>query len=146
MRQFRIDDSEKDRILSLHESATKRQYLSEQNTLHRLYRGKGPELKNIEGYSNNVEPFLETGSKTFEIMIGSQGSFTFNGNIEKEVGDKVTLTPQTNIKIEPYLSGHDGKTEMGGNLILHTKDDSGFVITLDSIGGTRGKYEIRPTA
>ena len=30
MRQFRIDDSEKDRILNLHESATKRQYLSEQ--------------------------------------------------------------------------------------------------------------------
>ena len=30
MRQFRIDDSEKDRILNLHESATKRQYLNEQ--------------------------------------------------------------------------------------------------------------------
>ena len=30
MRQFRIDDSEKDRILNLHENATKRQYLSEQ--------------------------------------------------------------------------------------------------------------------
>jgi len=28
MRQFRIDNSEKDRILNLHESATKRQYLN----------------------------------------------------------------------------------------------------------------------
>jgi len=32
MRQFRIDDSEKDRILNLHESATKRQYLNEQES------------------------------------------------------------------------------------------------------------------
>jgi hypothetical protein len=31
MKQFRIDDSEKDRILNLHESATKRQYLIEQS-------------------------------------------------------------------------------------------------------------------
>ena len=30
MRQFRIDDSERNRILNLHENATKRQYLSEQ--------------------------------------------------------------------------------------------------------------------
>lgn len=30
MRQFRIDNSERDRILNLHESATKRQYLTEQ--------------------------------------------------------------------------------------------------------------------
>jgi hypothetical protein len=30
MRQFRIDDSERDRILNLHENATKRQYLTEQ--------------------------------------------------------------------------------------------------------------------
>lgn len=32
MRQFRIDDSEKDRILNLHESATKRQYLKEEDS------------------------------------------------------------------------------------------------------------------
>ena len=31
MRQFRIDDSERDRILNLHENATKRQYLNEQS-------------------------------------------------------------------------------------------------------------------
>jgi len=30
MRQFRIDGSERERILNLHESATKKQYLSEQ--------------------------------------------------------------------------------------------------------------------
>ena len=36
MRQFRIDDSERDRILNLHESATKRQYLSEQTALTNL--------------------------------------------------------------------------------------------------------------
>jgi Zn/Cd-binding protein ZinT len=32
MRQFRIDDSERNRILNLHENATKRQYLKEQDT------------------------------------------------------------------------------------------------------------------
>lgn len=36
MRQFRIDDSERDRILNLHESATKRQYLGEQTELANL--------------------------------------------------------------------------------------------------------------
>ena len=36
MRQFRIDDSERDRILNLHESATKRQYLSEQTELAKI--------------------------------------------------------------------------------------------------------------
>jgi Zn/Cd-binding protein ZinT len=30
MRQFRIDESERERILNLHETATKRQYLNEQ--------------------------------------------------------------------------------------------------------------------
>ena len=36
MRQFRIDNSEKDRILNLHESATKRQYLSEQTEMAKI--------------------------------------------------------------------------------------------------------------
>jgi len=31
MRQFRIDDSERNRILNLHENATKRQYLKEED-------------------------------------------------------------------------------------------------------------------
>ena len=137
MRQFRIDDSERDRILNLHESATKRQYLKEQGG------DKGPELQNIEGYSDNAAPFLkETGSKTFRILSNSQGSFIFNGNIEKEGGEDVTLTPQTNIKIEPFLSGGDGKTKMTGKLILHTKDNTGFQITTDG----NGQYKIIPTA
>lgn len=135
MRQFRIDDSEKDRILNLHESATKRQYLSEQ------VEDKGPELKDIKGYQENAESFLETGSKTFKILNSSQGSFTFNGSVEKGGGQKVILTPTTNIKIKPYLSGGDGKTEMSGNLILHTTEDTGFQITYEG-----GEYEIIPTA
>jgi hypothetical protein len=136
MRQFRIDDSERDRILNLHENATKRQYLKEQG------EDKGPELKDIEGYNENAEIFLkETGSKTFTILSSSQGSFIFNGNIVKEGGDKVTLTPQTNIKIKPYLSGGDGKTEMSGNLILHTPDKTGFQITYYN-----NNYKIIPTA
>ena len=38
MRQFKIDNSEKDRILNLHESATKRQYLTEEPELASLNR------------------------------------------------------------------------------------------------------------
>ena len=137
MRQFIIDDSERDRILNLHESATKRQYLKEQGG------DKGPELQNIKGYSNNAAPFLkETGSKTFRILSNSQGSFIFNGKIEKKGEEEVTLTPQTNIKIVPFLSGGDGKTKMNGKLILHTKDNTGFQITTDG----NGQYEIIPTA
>jgi hypothetical protein len=135
MRQFRIDDSERNRILNLHENATKRQYLNEK------VEDKGPELQYIEGYDRNAEPFLETGSKTFTIQNSSQGSFIFNGNIPKEVGDEVTLTPNTNIKVKPYLSGGDGKTEMSGNLILHTTEDNGFQITYEN-----GLYKIIPTA
>jgi hypothetical protein len=134
MRQFRIDDSERNRILNLHENATKRQYLNEK------VEDKGPELKDIEGYDQNAKQFLETGSKTFTIQNSSQGSFTFNGNIAKEGGEEVTLTPNTNIKVEPYLSGGDGKTEMSGNLILHTKEHNGFQITYEN-----GRYEIIPT-
>ena len=36
MRQFKIDDSERNRILNLHENATKRQYLSEQTELAKI--------------------------------------------------------------------------------------------------------------
>jgi len=135
MRQFRIDDSERNRILNLHESATKRQYLKEQG------EDKGPELGDIKGYQENAESFLKTGSKTFKILDSSQGSFTFNGSTEKGGGDTVTLTPTTNIKIKPYLSGGDGKTEMSGNLILHIDDHTGFQITYEG-----GEYEIIPTA
>ena len=48
MRQFRIDDSERNRILNLHESATKRQYLSEQS-------GKCLPINQVDGIKNFVE-------------------------------------------------------------------------------------------
>jgi hypothetical protein len=48
MRQFRIDNSEKDRILNLHESATKRQYLNEQE-------GKCIPINQVEGIEEVVK-------------------------------------------------------------------------------------------
>ena len=48
MRQFRIDDSERDRILNLHENATKRQYLTEQD-------GKCLPINQVIGIENFVK-------------------------------------------------------------------------------------------
>ena len=48
MRQFRIDDSERDRILNLHENATKRQYITEQD-------GKCLPINQVIGIENFVK-------------------------------------------------------------------------------------------
>jgi hypothetical protein len=48
MRQFRIDDSERNRILNLHENATKRQYLTEQD-------GKCLPINQVIGIENFVK-------------------------------------------------------------------------------------------
>jgi hypothetical protein len=45
MRQFRIDDSERDRILNLHENATKRQYLKEDSGNYDLVSSKGVSIR-----------------------------------------------------------------------------------------------------
>ena len=82
MRQFRIDDSEKDRILNLHESATKRQYLNEQNT-------KGTDFKDIKGseeYGKDAK---------FKVVVGGKNAM-FNG---KEGYNGAIITPLTTIQI-----------------------------------------------
>jgi len=76
MRQFRIDDSERDRILNLHESATKRQYLSEQTPNANINRAiqcflnkKG--IKDDEGNKLVVDGLigtLEDGSKSAQAI------------------------------------------------------------------------------
>ena len=48
MRQFKIDDVERDRILNLHENATKRQYLTEQD-------GKCLPINQVVGIENFVK-------------------------------------------------------------------------------------------
>jgi hypothetical protein len=81
MRQFRIDDSEKDRILNLHESATKRQYLSEQTEMVNINKAiqcflnkKG--IKDDEGKTLVVDGLigrLEDGSKSAQAISEYQG-------------------------------------------------------------------------
>lgn len=82
MKQFRIDVSEKERILNLHENATKRQYLSEQSS-------KGVDFKDIKGseeYGDNAK---------FKVMFGGENA-TFNG---KEGYNGAIITPNTTIQI-----------------------------------------------
>jgi hypothetical protein len=74
MRQFRIDDSERDRILNLHESATKRQYLNEQE-------GKCIPINQVEGIEevvkdkNKLNWLIELGGdKLSEVCHGGYGT------------------------------------------------------------------------
>jgi len=100
MRQFRIDDSEKDRILNLHESATKRQYLNEQNT-------KGTDFKDIEGseeYGNDAR---------FKVVVGGKNAI-FNG---KEGYDGAVITPLTTTQIA-YGQGGVKLSGMGTEIKL----------------------------
>jgi hypothetical protein len=71
MRQFRIDDSERNRILNLHESATKRQYLKEEND-----KCVTSVINDVEGIRN----FLPIELKTIKSL-----------NKEYNITDKITI-------------------------------------------------------
>lgn len=122
MRQFRIDDSERDRILNLHESATKRQYLKEGDD---NYDFVSSDLENIEGYNN------ERGK--YKIITSPDRGFKLNHNSEYKVGDEVTLLPKTTISV-PNLSG---------GLTFHKAPDYefGFTVTVKD-----NQLKIGPTA
>jgi hypothetical protein len=84
MRQFRIDDSERDRILNLHESATKRQYLSEQgNNCIPINQVKGIEGF-VDGDFNSLTNIM--GQKISEVCKSdtfgdiAEYTFTMEGN------------------------------------------------------------------
>jgi hypothetical protein len=122
MRQFRIDDSERDRILNLHENATKRQYLKEDSGNYDLVSS---DLEKIEGYNN------ERGK--YKIITSPDRGFQLNHDSKYEVGNKVTLLPQTTISI-PNLSG---------GLTFHKAPDYqfGFTVTVKD-----NQLKIGPTA
>ena len=122
MRQFRIDDSERDRILNLHESATKRQYLKEGDD---NYDFVSSDLENIEGYNN------ERGK--YKIITSPDRGFKLNPNSEYKVGDEVTLLPKTTISV-PNRSG---------GLTFHKAPDYefGFTVTVKD-----NQLKIGPTA
>jgi len=75
MRQFRIDDSEKDRILNLHESATKRQYLNEQTA-----KCCTTKLMSDELFELIPETFII--DEGIDIISGGEGKAKLNKNEE----------------------------------------------------------------
>ena len=122
MRQFRIDDSEKDRILNLHESATKRQYLSEQKGTYDIVSSV---LKDIDGYKG------EKG--TYKIVVSPDREFELNGKSKYKTNDIVILTPNTTIGIPRF----------SGQLVFHKSPDYQLGFSIDVEGD---KLKIGPTA
>ena len=103
MRQFIIDDSERDRILNLHESATKRQYLKEEtncvtsvvNDVEGIRKYLPRELTTIKSLSGKEYQVTEE----IEVCFGQGGEiFTYENNPSKGFknfkidldGDKLT--------------------------------------------------------
>ena len=91
MRQFRIDDSEKDRILNLHESATKRQYLKEQTTIEEIDTNKVIQcfLKKVQ--SKNIEIDGILGENTIEAIgnyVGNEATGNLEGDLSKMFNKK----------------------------------------------------------
>ena len=85
MRQFRIDDSEKDRILNLHESATKRQYLKEQTTIEEIDTNKVIQcfLNKVQSKTIEIDGML--GDNTIE-AIGNYVGYDATGDLKNDLG------------------------------------------------------------
>jgi len=81
MRQFRIDDSERDRIINLHESATKRQYLSEQVEEHNL--NKAIQCFLNKKNENKIEVDGKIGTNTID-AIGDYIGYERTGDFETD--------------------------------------------------------------
>ena len=74
MKQFRIDDSEKDRILNLHESATKRQYLNEQES-NCIPINQVEGIEDVVKDKNKLNWLIELGGeKLSEVCKGGYGT------------------------------------------------------------------------
>jgi len=84
MRQFRIDDSEKDRILNLHESATKRQYLKEQTTMEEIVTNKAIQCFLNRVQSNIIKIDGMLGENTIE-AIGNYVGNKATGDLENDL-------------------------------------------------------------
>ena len=116
MKKFRIDESEKQRILGLHVEATKRQYLSEQKG--KLYFGFDDQTTDFEGVIGKdgyLYPYTEM-RKTWK--VGPIAKVPFVGQTYVEIvkrGDKEEI----------YVtgkSGNRGKLEMTPNYIVKEVD------------------------
>jgi hypothetical protein len=108
MRQFRIDDSERERILNLHESATKRQYLSEQ-LQSREFTSDFKDIDGADEYGENAK---------FKVTFGGENAI-FNG---KEGYNGAIITPLTTITL---TAGQGGiiLSGMGKEIKIDTTND-----------------------
>lgn len=113
MKQFKIDDSERERIINLHESATKRQYLNEQSS-------EGIDFKDIEGSEKYGE------DARFKVTFGGENAI-FNG---KEGYNGAIITPMTTIQIE-FGQGGVILSGMGTEIKLDSDQDGSIEIIKD---------------
>ena len=109
MRQFKIDNSERQRILNLHESATKRQYLSEQ-LQDREFTSVFEDIPGADEYGKDAE---------FEVTFGG-GNATFDG---KRGNNGAIIKPKTKITL-PFGQGGIILSGRGEQMGVHIKIDT----------------------
>ena len=110
MKKFRIDESEKQRILGLHVEATKRQYLSEQSKgkLYFAFDDHTTDFEGVIGRDGYIYPYTEM-RDTWK--IGPIAKVPFVGQTYVEIvkrGDKEEIYVTSK-------SGNRGKLEMAPN-------------------------------
>jgi len=92
MRQFRIDDSERNRILNLHENATKRQYLSEQS-------GKCLPINQVVG----IEKFIEGSFNSLKNIMGQNISEVCKSDTFGDITEYTfTMESNPNLKVASF--------------------------------------------
>ena len=110
MKKFRIDESERARIIGLHESATKKQYLSEQDK-GKLYFAFDNDTTSFQG-EIGTDGYLYPYTEMFETWkIGPIAKVPYVGSTYVEIVKKGD-------KEEIYVSGKSGnrgKLEMDPN-------------------------------
>lgn len=92
MRQFKIDIAEKDRILNLHENATKRQYLTEQGD-------KCIPINQVVG----IENFVEGNFESLKNIMGQDISEVCKSNTFGDITEYTfTMESNPNLKVASF--------------------------------------------
>ena len=112
MKKFRIDESEKERILGLHVEATKRQYLSEQKgKLFFAFDNDTTDFEGVIGKDGFLYPYTET-METWKVGPIAKVPFvgqTYVEIVKKGDNEEIYVTGK---------SGNRGKLEMSPNFTV----------------------------
>lgn len=104
MRQFRIDESERERILNLHESATKRQYLTEQG-------GECLPINKVDGIKN----FVEGNFDSLTNIMGQEINEVCKSNSFGDITEYTfTMESNPNLKVASFKIDGDLKPKESG--------------------------------